>query len=359
MIMKLPHLYGQAPKRGVKGEPKSSDLAVNIAVVGNNGTLLFGPSSISISPGDRFGLTAMGVLNKTGLRWSFSDRWEGLIVEVAGEQNQGMSGWMYSVNARVPGVLASEQSVSDGDRIIFWYSQDASVSSPEWDRLGSGQIYNPEVKEKLPDKQKVLPEIKPELDKQVPTPVARVYFSDVGDSLAWARDAIEILTGRGIIQGRGKLFDPLAPVTRAEFITLIARALGNNTVDYQGIIPKDVSQSDWFYPSLQYCLQEVVISGYPDGSFRHGNSISRQEMAGILYRLKKDSQKDRLPVPSSFRDQDDIAPWAVPAVKLVASEKLMQGYEDSSFRAGQTCSRAEAAVILFRYLNRIEAAAWK
>ncbi len=344
---------------GGEGEPKSSDLAVNIAVVGNNGTLLFGPSSISISPGDRFGLTAMGVLNKTGLRWSFSDRWEGLIVEVAGEQNQGMSGWMYSVNARVPGVLASEQSVSDGDRIIFWYSQDASVSSPEWDRLGSGQIYNPEVKEKLPEKQKVLPEIKPELDKQVSTPVVRGFFRDVDESLSWARDAIEILTGRGIIQGRGELFDPLAPVNRAEFITLIARALGSNTVNYQGIIPKDVSQSDWFYPSLQYCLQEGVISGYPDGSFRPGNSISRQEMAGILYRLKKDSQKDRLPVPSSFRDQDDIAPWAVPAVKLVASEKLMQGYEDGSFRAGQACSRAEAAVILFRYLNSIEAAAWK
>ena len=338
---------------GGEGESKSSDLAVNIAVVGKNGTLLFGPSSISLSSQDRFALTAMGALNKTGLRWSFSDRWEGLIVEIAGEQNQGMSGWMYSVNARVPTVLASEQSVSDGDRIIFWYSQDASASSPEWDRLGSGQIYNPEVKEKLPDEQKIQPEIKPELDRQVPTPAARVYFSDVDDSLAWARDAIEILAGRGIIQGRGEHFDPLTPVTRAEFITLIARALGNNTVDYQGIIPEDVSQSDWFYPSLQYCLQEGIISGYPDGSFRPVNSISRQEMACIIYRLKKDKQKNNQ--ISIFGDQDSIAPWAVPAVKFVVAEKLMLGYEDGSFRAGQACSRAEAAVILFRYLNSIEA----
>jgi len=343
---------------GGEGESKSSDLVVNIAVVGKNGTLLFGPSSISISTGDRFGLTAMGALNKTGLRWSFSDRWEGLIVEIAGEQNQGMSGWMYSVNARVPGVLASEQSVSNGDRIIFWYSQDASASSPEWDRLGSGQIYDPEVKEKLPDKQKVLPEIKPELDKQVPTPAARGFFSDVDDSLAWARDAIEILAGRGIIQGRGEHFDPLAPVTRAEFITLIARALGNNTVDYQGIMPQDVSQSDWFYPSLQYCLQEGIISGYPDGSFRAGDSISRQEMACILYRLMKDNQNNNLPA-SILGDQDSIAPWAIPAVKFVVAEKLMLGYEDGSFRAGQPCSRAEAAVILFRYLHSIEAAPLK
>ncbi|MDD3878771.1 MAG: S-layer homology domain-containing protein [Syntrophomonas sp.] len=340
------------------GESSSSNTTVSIAVVSKDGSLLYGPSSICLSSQDRFGLTAMGALNKTGLIWGFSEQWEGLIVKIAGEQNQGMSGWMYSVNSRVPGVLACEQSVSNGDRIIFWYSQDASASSPEWDCLGSGQNSNPEVKEKPVEEAKVLPEIKPELDKQAPTPPARVSFNDVDDNLAWARDAIELLAGRGIIQGRGEHFDPLAPVTRAEFISLIARALGNNSSEYQGIMPKDVSVSDWFYPALQYCLQEGIISGYPDGSFRAGNAISRQEMACIFYRLQKDSSQ-YLSVVSGFIDQDTIAPWAVSAVKLAVAGKLMQGYEDGSFRAGQPCSRAEAAVILFRYLNSMETAPLK
>ncbi len=337
------------PRKGGGESPRVTVIA-NIAVVGKDGSLLFGPSTVSISPKDRFGLTAMGALNRTGLGWSLSEHFAGFIIEIGGERNQGMAGWMYSLNGRVPGISASEQAVSDGDRVIFWYSEDALAGSPGWEDLGNSPIAK-EKKERPPEEKEKLPELEIKPDEGLPTPAARVHFSDVDESLGWAKDAIEILAGKGIISGRGEHFDPLTPVSRAEFIALIARAFGSSSNEYTGITPNDVKPMDWFYPSLQFCLREGIVSGYPDGSFRPGDTISRQEIACILYRLKKESRIAGIPLSPSFRDEDAIAPWALGAIKELAALKVMQGYEDGRFQPEQACSRAEAAVILFRYLE--------
>ncbi|HOV42794.1 MAG TPA: S-layer homology domain-containing protein, partial [Syntrophothermus lipocalidus] len=117
----------------------SQTVTVNIAVVGKGGNLLYGPGSVELSPNDRFGLTAMGALDKTGLSWEFSSQWPGLVVAIEGERNEGMNGWCYSVNGSMPSVLPGDCSVRQNDKIIFWYSTNAMSGGPKWEDLVSGK----------------------------------------------------------------------------------------------------------------------------------------------------------------------------------------------------------------------------
>ncbi|ADG82117.1 S-layer homology domain-containing protein [Thermincola potens] len=109
-----------------------NEYSVSIAVVGKNGERLFGPGSVKVSKNGRWGLTALGALHATGL--SYTDD-NGFVKSIAGQANSGMNGWMYKVNNSVPGVRACDKTVSEGDRVIWWYSTDMNSSGPSWDSL--------------------------------------------------------------------------------------------------------------------------------------------------------------------------------------------------------------------------------
>jgi parallel beta-helix repeat protein len=92
------------------------------------------------------------------------------------------------------------------------------------------------------------------------------------------------------------------------------------------------------------------ISGYPDGTFRPDNPISRQEAAVIVARL--------LGLEGSggqFADHQDIAPWAREAVAAVRAAGIMGGYPDGTFRPQNSLTRAEAVVTLQQALEAREA----
>lgn len=109
-----------------------------IAVVGKSGERLFGPDYVQVSAEGRWGLTALGALDATGLDYKMSNRWEGFVEEIAGQANEGMSGWMYKVNDTLPVVAAKDYVIKAGDRVIWWYSTDMSSSGPTWEDLQQG-----------------------------------------------------------------------------------------------------------------------------------------------------------------------------------------------------------------------------
>lgn len=111
----------------------SAGTMVAVAVVGKNGELLFGPADVK--PGSDKPVNALSVLAATGLPYVISPRFPDLVIAVAGQENQGQSGWMYKVNNQIPGVAASKKTVATGDRIIWWYSKSLDAPSPEWESL--------------------------------------------------------------------------------------------------------------------------------------------------------------------------------------------------------------------------------
>lgn len=120
---------------GGKPEPAAGAVVVGVAVVGKDGELLFGPAEVEIAKESTWGATALGALEATGLPYTMSARFPDLVEAIAGQRNRGLSGWMYKVNEEVPMVAAAKKRVQQGDRVIWWYSQDMNQAPPRWEEL--------------------------------------------------------------------------------------------------------------------------------------------------------------------------------------------------------------------------------
>ncbi|WP_336786106.1 cadherin-like beta sandwich domain-containing protein [Paenibacillus sp. MMO-177] len=98
------------------------------------------------------------------------------------------------------------------------------------------------------------------------------------------------------------------------------------------------------------------ISGFPDGSFRPDQQVTREDFAVIVTKalgLHADTQAGS----HTFSDQADIAPYAVDAINLAYQKGLITGYEDGSFRPNAEITRMEMAVILMRTVGEQAATA--
>ncbi|MDQ0896690.1 S-layer homology domain-containing protein [Paenibacillus sp. V4I7] len=172
----------------------------------------------------------------------------------------------------------------------------------------------------------------------------------------WAKDDIEKMANRRIVQGvSSEEFHPDVPVTRAEFAVLLTRFLGlEKTAGLSGKISfEDVPSDAWYRDSLAAAVGSGIVSGYENNAFRPDGTISRQEMALMIYRaIQFAGSKDQEPANQQpiFMDQDIIADWAQEAVNRLTGMKLMEGVSNGSFAPSDVSTRAQSAVMLSRML---------
>ena len=183
-------------------------------------------------------------------------------------------------------------------------------------------------------------------------------FPDVKEN-DWFAAPVTALAKDGIIGGRedGK-FHPNAPITRAEFLRLLLGLSGREAVVEAKLIDKitDVKLYSWYAASVSWGLQEKLISGTTETTFSPDSPITRQQIALILYRFNKNIMGRRLPEggASLFSDSATISSWAKREVLALGKAGLISGYTDRTFRPNAQATRAEAAQILYNYLNAYE-----
>ncbi|TVY07485.1 S-layer homology domain-containing protein [Paenibacillus cremeus] len=120
---------------------------------------------------------------------------------------------------------------------------------------------------------------------------------------------------------------------------------------------KDIKIGDWYVSAVSAAAKAGIIGGFEDATFRPNDNISREQMALMLTRAMTTAGKSfELTGPSSalldsFADQGNISPWAKAAVTQAVGAGLMQGQTDSTFASGALASRAEAIVMLKRFLQ--------
>jgi|GEM_PF-827837 uncharacterized protein YraI len=174
-----------------------------------------------------------------------------------------------------------------------------------------------------------------------------VYASGVNDIKGnWAAPEIEQAIAAGYVQGYPDgSFRPDGGVTRAEFVTMVDSAFQVAAGQGKGSF-KDVLSQDWFAKNVQSALAAGFVNGYPDGTFRPQQEVSRQEAASMVATLLKLNGGGNL----SFSDVDKIDTWARPAVAGLLAKGVMSGYPDNAFRPQQTITRAEAVVMINKAL---------
>lgn len=185
------------------------------------------------------------------------------------------------------------------------------------------------------------------------------YFTDIDNS--GYREGIELAAAAGVINGYADgTFKPNAQVTRAQFITMLYRAAGSPTVK----IPEGKTEielgftdadtiSDAYKTAVAWGVENGIIKGYEDNTFRPNQAISRAQMATMLYRYLTledvwGAAPDELKEAYDFTDKGDIAAPYVEAVNVMANMEFIKGFADGHFGPDETATRGQAATILVR-----------
>jgi hypothetical protein len=180
-------------------------------------------------------------------------------------------------------------------------------------------------------------------------------FSDIKGM--WAEQDIQLLGNKLLVSGYGDgTFQPNNDVTRAEFITMIARGLG--MLPAQGASDfADVTSGTWFAGYLQAAAEAGLVAGFEDGTFRGNDKISRQDAVALLARsigylkLNSKSEADVNAALQAFSDKAEISDYAKQAVGLATALKVVSGNGDGTFNAQGTATRAETVIMVENLLK--------
>ena len=167
----------------------------------------------------------------------------------------------------------------------------------------------------------------------------------------WAREVITHWTDSGLASGYPDgTFRPNNHITRAEFMALANRSFGFTLEE--SIEFKDVSEHDWFSQTIRQAKAAGYIGGYPDGTMRPSNAISRQEAAVVLVRIGGLTASPAH--ADNFKDAASIPAWSRGHIGAVTVSGYMGGYPDGSFQPAKPITRAEALVVLDRLMKTLD-----
>lgn len=177
-------------------------------------------------------------------------------------------------------------------------------------------------------------------------------FTDLAN-YTWAKAAIESLAEKGIVSGPGGgIFEPGRDITREEFVKLICEAfnLGSANVDVKF---DDVNSSDWFAPYISTAVERDIVQGISDTAFGTGMKITREDMAVIIYRAIKAMGIDISGNGIGFADEDSAADYAKLPISILSANGIINGVGDDMFAPKKNAERAEAAVIVYRCMEKL------
>lgn len=144
---------------------------------------------------------------------------------------------------------------------------------------------------------------------------------------------------------------PKGEITRAEACTIFFRLLTESSRDYYFSKTNDytdVNAGDWFNNAISTLSNAGIVTGYNDGTFRPNQPITRGEMAKIIANFANLSKGGK-----TFSDLSGH--WSKTYVELAAGNGWIAGYPDGSFRPDQKITRAETVTMINRVLERVPA----
>ena len=167
-------------------------------------------------------------------------------------------------------------------------------------------------------------------------------FTDISQS-HWAYTAISYLSDNFILNGYlDGTFKPENNITRAEFAKIIVSAT-DSFDDSQVSEFNDVSDSDWYYSYVSTAYKLGYITGYPDGSFRPNDNITRADICTIVNRVLKATPSNS----TVFTDDQLIPEYAKDAVYALSAKGIINGYSDGTFAPTTYATRAQTAKIIY------------
>ncbi len=179
-------------------------------------------------------------------------------------------------------------------------------------------------------------------------------FTDVpGD--AWYHDAVCYACEMGLMNGLpGGIFDPNGITTRGMIVTILYRLEGS-PADFDGSLFSDVSASAYYADAVAWAAAKGIVTGYDNHTFGPDDAVTRQQLAAILlrYAQNKGYGTDARADLSACADAGEIGVWAVDGMRWAVAEGLITGRGADMLAPAGTATRAEVAMILTRYQQKL------
>ncbi len=181
------------------------------------------------------------------------------------------------------------------------------------------------------------------------TPVVQAMPSDIKGH--WAEESVRNLEKKGILNGYPDgTFRPDQSITRAEMAKILSVAYNFKTSN-QLRFPD--TEEHWAKEYITALANNQIITGYPDGNFKPEAPITRAEIVTMLTRLLKiglEEEKYTLEFIPSFPELNKDY-WAFTQIELASRLGILPGYFKPEFHPSRLASRADTAWMINKLLN--------
>lgn len=172
-----------------------------------------------------------------------------------------------------------------------------------------------------------------------------VSFNDL-EKVAWAKEAITALAGKGVVNGvSAGIYEPESLVTREQFAKMAVLAFGYKS---NGIIPDfaDVDKDAWYAEYVAACCENEIMIGTGD-RFGIGEAVTRQDIAVVLHRILEKRGISGSIENNIFNDSASIAPYALNSVNFLYNKGIIKGTGENKFSPEKFADRAETAKLIY------------
>jgi hypothetical protein len=164
----------------------------------------------------------------------------------------------------------------------------------------------------------------------------------------WAEDYIEAIYLAGITTGYPDgTYRPEDPVNRAQMAAFIIRALYGETFSYSSTpYFSDVPASHWAFKYVQRLFEDGMTIGYGDGTYRPEDVVNRAQMAAFIIRALYGESFSYSSTP--YFPDVSASHWAFKYVQRLYEDGITTGYPDGTYRPEDVVTRAQIAAFLAR-----------
>lgn len=187
------------------------------------------------------------------------------------------------------------------------------------------------------------------------TAVSTLPFTDV-DVHDWFYDAVKYAYDNKLMDGTSSTsFAPATSTSRAMIVTILWRMEGSPVVNYaMGF--GDVANGTWYTEAVRWAASEGIVTGYTDTVFGPDDTVTREQLAAVLYRYAqyKDYDMSAKGELNGFLDNAKVSGWAKDAMSWGVGADLMNGKNGSLLDPTGTATRAEVAQLLMNFAEAFE-----
>ena len=182
-----------------------------------------------------------------------------------------------------------------------------------------------------------------------------LVFEDTPNN-SWYGDAVGFIYSQGYMGSTSAskfTFEPYTGTTRSMFVTILGRIKGVDTAEYadKDIPFSDVKSGEWYTPYVLWAYENGVVMGYPNGSFGVSDTITREQIVSILYRVEDDKDVVSSDILKGYADADSISSYAVDAFGWAVAKGIVKGTSNTTLSPKKTASRAEIAQVVLNYID--------